>query len=205
MNEGIPEARGGGGQGPAKPAGRLRSLTRGRHRVRAQRACEGGRAPRAWEAALACFAVLYVQLVLGAWMRHSAAGLAIPDFPASFGGIVPDHWNSKIAIHFAHRAWAIVVAVTVFTTVSVVLRRSANAGARRAARLLAALLPVQVLLGAISIWTRKAVPATVAHQTLGAVLLACAAGMAIFVFREAFLQRLTSSAAPSRVAAGAGR
>jgi heme A synthase len=155
--------------------------------------------------AVACFAVLYVQLILGAWMRHSAAGLAIPDFPASFGGLVPDHWNSKIAIHFAHRAWAIVVAATVFTTVSVVLRRSASVGARRAARLLAILLPVQVLLGAISIWTRKAVPATVAHQTLGAALLACAAGMAIFVFREAFLQRLTSSAVPSRVAAGAGR
>jgi cytochrome c oxidase assembly protein subunit 15 len=138
-------------------------------------------------------------------MRHSAAGLAIPDFPSAFGGVLPNHWNSKIAIHFAHRAWALVVVATVFTAVSLVLRRSASSGARRAARFLAVLLPVQMLLGAFSIWTRKAVPVTVAHQTLGAVLLACAAGMSIFVFREAFLAKRAAGVLPSRVAAAGAR
>ena len=154
---------------------------------------------------IACFTVLYIQLVLGAWMRHSAAGLAIPDFPFSFGAVLPDHWNSKIAIHFAHRVWALVVAATVFTAVTLVFRRSASSGARRAARFLAILLPLQVLLGAFSIWTRKAVPVTVAHQTLGAVLLACAAGMSIFIFREVFMEARVAGEQTSRIAAGGAR
>ena len=162
-----------------------------------------GFSPSSW--ATLCFAVLYVQLVLGAWMRHSAAGLAIPDFPSSFGGVVPDHWNSKIAVHFAHRAWAIVVAITVFAGVRSVLRRSPGRGVRRTAVLLASLLPIQVLLGALSIWTRKAVPVTVAHQTLGGVLLAAAAGMAILAFREEFLQERAAGVSPAKLAAGGAR
>jgi heme a synthase len=159
--------------------------------------------PPAW--AIATFAVLFVQLALGAWMRHSAAGLAIPDFPSSFGRFLPDHWDSKIAVHFAHRAWAPVVAVTVFACARVVLRESTGPGARRSARILAALLPVQIVLGAFSIWTRKAVPVTVAHQTLGAVLLACAAGLAIFVSREEYSRKHSERRAPARLAAGGAR
>ena len=34
-------------------------------------------------------AAIYVQIVLGAVMRHTGAGLAIPDFPAAFGGLWP--------------------------------------------------------------------------------------------------------------------
>ena len=42
-------------------------------------------------------------------MRHTGAGLAIPDFPLMFGDLVPTHWDPKIAIHFAHRVGALVV------------------------------------------------------------------------------------------------
>jgi heme A synthase len=138
-------------------------------------------------------------------MRHSAAGLAIPDFPASFGGILPDHWNSKIAIHFAHRAWALAAAAAVFAAARIVLKsgNAAGRGARRSVFLLAMLLPVQVFLGALSVWTRKAVPVTVAHQTLGAVLLACAAATAIFVLREEFLRGRLAGVEPALAAGGA--
>ena len=151
---------------------------------------------RAASLAVVCFAALFVQLILGAWMRHSDAGLAIPDFPSAFGRFLPDHWNSKIAIHFAHRAWAAVVAVTVLSAIRSIFRASASRGACRAARLLAFLLPLQILLGAFSIWTRKAVPVTVAHQTLGGVLLATSAAMAIFVYRERFLASESADATP---------
>ena len=40
-------------------------------------------------------------------MRHTDAGLAIPDFPLMFGRLVPDHWDPKIAVHFAHRVGAL--------------------------------------------------------------------------------------------------
>ena len=42
-------------------------------------------------------------------MRHTGAGLAIPDFPLMFGHLIPDHWSSAIAIHFAHRVGALLV------------------------------------------------------------------------------------------------
>ena len=48
-------------------------------------------------------ALVYVQILLGATMRHNDAGLAIPDFPLAFGHLLPPVWNAKIAIHFAHR------------------------------------------------------------------------------------------------------
>src|SRR4051812_25853756 len=56
-------------------------------------------------------AVVYVQIVVGATMRHTGAGLAIPDFPWMFGHFIPDHWDSKIAIHFAHRVGALCVTI----------------------------------------------------------------------------------------------
>ena len=44
------------------------------------------------------------------------AGLAIPDFPLMFGGLVPDHWDATIAIHFAHRVGALVVTLAIVAT-----------------------------------------------------------------------------------------
>src|SRR5262245_53136886 len=40
-------------------------------------------------AAVVAPAVVFVQLVLGATMRHRGAGLAIPDFPLAFGRVIP--------------------------------------------------------------------------------------------------------------------
>ena len=59
--------------------------------------------------ATAVTALIYAQILVGATMRHTGAGLAIPDFPWMFGHLVPDHWNGKIAIHFAHRVGALLV------------------------------------------------------------------------------------------------
>src|SRR6188768_3323599 len=60
--------------------------------------------------------LIYLQILLGATMRHTGAGLAIPDFPLMFGHVVPDHWDAKIAIHFAHRCGALLVALAVLAT-----------------------------------------------------------------------------------------
>ena len=38
-------------------------------------------------------ALVYCQILVGATMRHTGAGLAIPDFPWMFGHVVPDHWQ----------------------------------------------------------------------------------------------------------------
>ena len=61
-------------------------------------------------------ALIYAQILVGATMRHTGAGLAIPDFPLMFGHLIPDHWDPKIAIHFAHRVGALVVTLAVLAT-----------------------------------------------------------------------------------------
>ena len=136
-------------------------------------------------AGLVAFGAVFVQLVLGAWMRHSDAGLAIPDFPAAFGRLVPDHWDPKIAVHFAHRAWAAVVAAAIFASAGVVRRVRRDPAPRRVSLALSLLLPVQVLLGALSIWSGKAVAVTVAHQTTGALILAGTVALALTLARRA--------------------
>ena len=60
--------------------------------------------------------LIYSQILVGATMRHTGAGLAIPDFPLMFGHLVPDHWIAKIAIHFAHRVGAALVTLAVLAT-----------------------------------------------------------------------------------------
>jgi cytochrome c oxidase assembly protein subunit 15 len=134
----------------------------------------------------AAFSALFVQLVLGAWMRHSAAGLAIPDFPSSFGRAIPPRWDGGIGLAFAHRAWALVVAALVAALAAGVLRDTESLRLRRPAAALLALLPLQIALGAASVWTARAVPVTVAHVAVGAMLLATTAALSLRLFRAGF-------------------
>ena len=61
-------------------------------------------------------------------MRHTGAGLAIPDFPLMFGHLWPTHWDAKIAVHFAHRVGALLVAVSELSTAAVYARFDREAG-----------------------------------------------------------------------------
>lgn len=117
-------------------------------------------------------AVVFVQLVLGALMRHMGAGLAIPDFPLAFGRVVPPLVTPHIAVHFAHRMGAVLVSLAVATTVAVVLRGGRDPWLRRPALLAGGLVVLQVTLGALTIWSRRAVLPTTLHLTVGAALLA---------------------------------
>jgi cytochrome c oxidase assembly protein subunit 15 len=67
-------------------------------------------------------ALVFGQILVGATMRHTGAGLAIPDFPLMVGHVIPDHWSARIAIHFAHRTGAVVVATAAVST-AVYIRR----------------------------------------------------------------------------------
>jgi len=117
-------------------------------------------------AALTAGAV-FLQLAIGAVMRHTKAGLAIPDFPLSLGRIVPPLDSFPVAIAFAHRAWAIAVAGLVFATVPAAL----SAGRRRTGLFLGALVLLQIALGAMTVLSRKNVAITTAHVATGALLL----------------------------------
>ena len=137
-------------------------------------------------------AAVYVQLILGAIMRHTGAGLAIPDFPLAFGGIVPPFDRPGVAIHFAHRLGAVVVTMLVAWTVAAVRTHYATERHLTRPALLAAVLVVaQVSLGAVTVWTGKAVLPTTAHVAIGAALLATTFALALRSARLAPMSRHT--------------
>ncbi|MFQ5913455.1 MAG: heme A synthase [Nitrospinota bacterium] len=125
---------------------------------------------------MATTAVVFLQLLLGAWMRHIHAGLAIPDFPLAFGRLAPPLAllkDPRVTVHFLHRLGAVAVAGFVLWTVTLVLRRYPDEPRLiRPAGGLVALLAFQLVLGALTIWTSRAVVPTTAHVAVGAAVLA---------------------------------
>jgi heme a synthase len=136
---------------------------------------------------------VFLQLLVGAVMRHTKAGLAIPDFPLSLGRLVPPLDSFPVAIAFAHRVWAFVVAGLVLATAAAAFR-SRRPGLRRTALALGAIVLVQISLGALTVLSRKAVAITTIHVATGALLLGTAVALGV-----ASLSKRTSSvrAAPT--------
>lgn len=134
-------------------------------------------------------ALLFVQLVVAAVMRHNHAGLAIPTFPLTpQGGLLPADWNFGVSIHFAHRALALVLSAAVTALAIAFLRDpAAGRGVRRGAVVLLVLFGVQILLGAASIWTARNAYYTTAHVLNGACLLAVAFTLTWWTQRTSFV------------------
>ena len=149
--------------------------------------------------AAATTAVVFLQLALGAWMRHTGAGLAIPDFPLAFGRLVPELSSAAVTVHFLHRLGALAVAGFVAATLVMVLRHHRDEPRLvRPALGLAALVVVQILLGATTVWTSKAPFPTTLHVATGAAILATALVLTLRSHR--FVPRLPRRV-PGRVVA----
>jgi cytochrome c oxidase assembly protein subunit 15 len=123
---------------------------------------------------------VFAQLILGALMRHTGAGLAIPDFPLALGRIIPPFESQGVLIHFAHRVGAVVVAIVMsWTVIRVLVGFGSEVLLRRPAQALLALLLLQLTLGALTIWTRRAVTPMTAHVAVGAAVLATSVILAL--------------------------
>ncbi|HEX9669922.1 MAG TPA: COX15/CtaA family protein [Thermoanaerobaculia bacterium] len=147
-------------------------------------------------------ALVYVQILVGAVMRHSGAGLAIPTFPDVFGGLVPPHWSFGIGVHYLHRVGALWVALAVATTAARVLTRHRGQRALVAPALGAlGVLALQIALGASVVLTQKAVLPNTLHVATGAVLLGTCLVMALEARRAAAPAALPRAAAAQEVAA----
>jgi heme a synthase len=149
--------------------------------------------------------LIFVQLVLGATMRHQHAGLAIPDFPAAYGKIWPDtsgasvqSYNQnrletkgenpitafQIELQMAHRMTALLV----FTAVGVCLWQAwrylgTGHELTRFCGVWFGLVLAQVFLGAATIWTGKSADIATAHVACGALCLATGALTTLTSFR----------------------
>ncbi len=157
---------------------------------------------RLW-AILAVIAV-WVQLILGALMRHSASGLAVPDFPTTYGHWLPPMNGADMAslndyrltyydlppvdltqiwIHFVHRIGAVAVTIILLGCVIHILRNYQLPRLRETAIIQGLLLLVQFLLGALTVWTGKGVQIATAHVAVGALLLGTSVALAAYTFR----------------------
>jgi heme A synthase len=118
-------------------------------------------------------AAIYVQTLLGALMRHTGSGLAIPDWPLSYGGIFPPRFDGKVLINFVHRTWGLAVAAAVIALVIVVLQRHKENALRVPAVVLLCAVCMQVMLGGLTVWSARAEVVTTFHVAGGAFTLAC--------------------------------
>ncbi|CAN5142911.1 hypothetical protein BH20VER2_BH20VER2_05550 [soil metagenome] len=142
--------------------------------------------------AIATTFLIFAQLALGATMRHQHRDLAILDFPAAYGQVIPDvsaenlatinRWRTAHALsevdaghiwlQMAHRIGAVIISAGLIWY-AIALRRTA-----RPLRTLLTLssvwiflLALQVTLGAWTIWTNKAADVATAHVAVGATML----------------------------------
>lgn len=118
--------------------------------------------------------LIFVQIFIGAAMRHGKAALAIPFFPYSThdNQWLPEAWNWMVALNFAHRVGAILVTVAL---VYFFIKLWTSVDHRKLIGFFvyipAFLLCVQIYLGALVIWTSENEHSATFHTITGAFLL----------------------------------
>lgn len=138
-------------------------------------------------------ALVLCQLALGATMRHQHAGLAIPDFPLAYGRLWPatygdaiTHYNQMrgevvglkditaagIWLQMTHRGMAMIIlgAIT-WAARRTVGSLSPQDSLSRLALGWLALVCVQFVLGAFTVWTNKSADIATLHVACGAATL----------------------------------
>jgi len=175
----------------------------------------GGPAQSLARVALFTTSVIYLQLALGATMRHEHRDLAILDFPTAYGQVIPalsaaqlteiNAWRNARALsevtpfhiwlQMAHRFLALVIApgviVCLFRARAAELRDTPLA---RFSDMWFLLLTCQITLGAWVIWSNKAADIATAHVAFGAIMLAVGVTISAISLR---LSRI-SEAAPAQ-------
>ena len=126
---------------------------------------------------------IFLQLIVGAAMRHLGAGLAIPSWPQATadGGWMPRVHNIFVDLNFTHtRAGAVFVTLLV---VILALKTIGNSGSEvrliRPAALLLGLVCAQFTIGLFVIWKMRPPLLTTLHVVNGAALLATTVLLAV--------------------------
>ena len=154
--------------------------------------------------AIAITIAIYVQLALGATMRHQHRDLAILDFPTANGAWISDTsaaalakinaWRDarglsdvtvfQIWLQMTHRLLALIIAVAVIAFCLRVWEDAPRlAVLKRLSILWIVLVGCQLGLGAWTIWSNKAADVATAHVALGAVMLSFSVGISAICWR----------------------
>ena len=154
--------------------------------------------------AIAVTVAIYLQLALGATMRHQHRDLAILDFPTANGAWIPDTsaaalakinaWREaralsevtafQIRLHMTHRFLALIIAISIIGFCARVWKETRGfATLKRLSLLWVALVLGQIALGAWVIWSNKAADVATAHVALGAIMLSFAVSISAVCWR----------------------
>jgi cytochrome c oxidase assembly protein subunit 15 len=144
-------------------------------------------------------AALAIQIALGGWTSSNYAAVACPDLPKcqnewlpemdygdafvlwrglgiNYEGGVLDH-PARVAIHFTHRAGAIIASFALLMAVVLVLRQGAFARARPAALAVVGFLVLQLLIGMLMVRQGFPLWLATAHNAGAALLLLAAVAL----------------------------
>jgi len=139
------------------------------------------RPARLTSAGLVTALILFVQLLLGAWVAGLNAGYVASDWPLMQGKFIPDgiDWTMGAAwafthdpylLNFLHRWWAWVVVAAL-----VVFARKVKPIDRQASKFIHRAFGTQILLGIATVMTGMNIVLAVLHQAVGALLVAAVA------------------------------
>jgi heme A synthase len=139
--------------------------------------------------AIAATAAVFCTIVAGGYMAgtqkygrpdytlgdgaHHACGKS---FPTCNGGFMPFGQSRLVNIHLTHRAFMYLASILLIALITVALRRRV---AVRPARLVAALLVAQILVGALNVWLDEYEALIVLHLALGTLLWAATLGFTL--------------------------
>jgi cytochrome c oxidase assembly protein subunit 15 len=154
--------------------------------------------------AVAITVAIYVQLALGATMRHQHRDLAILDFPTANGAWIPNTsatalakinaWRDsralsevtafQIWLQMVHRFLALIIATAIIAFCVSAGREARNfVVLTRLSVFWVALVFCQIALGAWVIWSNKAADIATAHVALGAVMLSFGVSISAICWR----------------------
>ena len=135
-------------------------------------------------------AILFLQLLLGAWVAGLNAGHASDSWPLMQGRLVPEYDTARglfhaathdpFLIHFLHRWWAWIAVIAL-----VLMARRVKPLDRKASIAIHSAFGTQILLGIATVLTGVALWIAVAHQVVGALLVASFAWGAHLLGRRA--------------------
>ncbi len=120
--------------------------------------------------------LIFCQASLGAYVRHSGAGLACPDFPTCLGSWLP-HLGGAVLVHYSHRLLAYLIAATIAAFAAAIFIDADLKAHRRPVLLLLALVLVQTGVGAGVVQSGLYFAATAFHLAVALLMLLVTGGM----------------------------
>ena len=135
--------------------------------------------------ALATSLTIFGQVLIGAFVRHLGAGLAIPDFPLVFGGLWPRRFDLPITIHYTHRLGAVLVTTLIAILTVKIFRGRGLDDLKRPIGAMAFLVACQIGLGGWLVLSGRAVVPNTVHVATGAAIFALSLVVTLQSFRLA--------------------